>query len=325
MKRMMLLACLVVIAAHAPAQGRKILSPRDSVFLSLDSNTVSVNYGRPSMRGRVIMGGLVPWDKVWRTGANEATHLKTNFDMTLGGVPVPKGTYTLWTLPSSREWKIIINKQTGQWGTNYDERQDLARFGAPSEPLPSPVDTFAITLEKTGQTSGRIVLVWEKTRVAIPFEKNDHIRPLSPTDSATTQISGMPVSVVYSRPFIRGRQIWGCVVPFDTVWRTGANSSTLMRTMVDLRFGNTLLAPGTYILRSLPTDKAFTLIVSKQPGKPGPIPDSLIVARVTMDRTTPAASIDPFRIWFEPQGKDAAQLTLGWGDRQYAVTISGKK
>src|SRR5512147_841898 len=120
-----LVACA---CADAPAQQRPILSPRDSVFCSFDTNTVSVNYGRPSMRGRKIMGELVPWNKVWRTGANQATHFRTNFPMIIGGVPVPKGLFTLWTIPSQNGWKIIINKQTGQWGTNYDPRQDLARF-----------------------------------------------------------------------------------------------------------------------------------------------------------------------------------------------------
>src|SRR5450631_2662684 len=90
--------CTVLFAAAPGVYSQQpIPSPRDSVFLSLDTNVISVNYGRPSMRGRKIFGGLVPWNEVWRTGANQATHLKTSFDLTFGGVPVTRGTYTLWT------------------------------------------------------------------------------------------------------------------------------------------------------------------------------------------------------------------------------------
>ena len=79
------------------------------------------------MRDRKIFGGLVPYGQVWRTGANSATSLKTDVDLTIGGAPVPAGSYTLYTIPTETGWKLIINKQTGQWGTDYDEKQDLAR------------------------------------------------------------------------------------------------------------------------------------------------------------------------------------------------------
>ena len=114
MQRLILCAALcagLLGAAPGARAQRQIPSPRDSVSLTLDTNTISVNYGRPSIRGRKIMGGLVPWNQVWRTGANQATHLKTSFDMTFGGVPVTRGTYTLWTLPSPGGWKVILNKQ----------------------------------------------------------------------------------------------------------------------------------------------------------------------------------------------------------------------
>ena len=146
------LAALLCAGAHA--QQRPILSPRDSVFLRFDTSTIGVNYGRPSIRGRIIMGHLVPWNQVWRTGANEATHLATNFDMVMGGVPVPRGRYTLWTLPSPDGWQVIINKQTGQWGTVYNPALDLARFPATVEKLTAAVDTFTIAFQATGASTG---------------------------------------------------------------------------------------------------------------------------------------------------------------------------
>jgi hypothetical protein len=317
-------ACSVVLTADAGAQQRPVLSPRDSVFLSLDTNTISVNYSRPSMRGRKIMGELVPWDKVWRTGANLATHLKTSVDMTLGGVPIPRGTYTLWTLPSMKGWKIIVNKQTGQWGTNYDERQDLARFEAKVENIAAPVDTFTILLQATGKTSGVMKLMWENTLVSAPFEKSDRIRPISPLDSAEVSLKGKKIKAVYSRPFVRGRSIWGVIVPFDSVWRTGANSATLLTTDIDLVVGSSVVPKGTYTLYSLPSPEKLTLIFSKKPGGMPAYDSAMDLTRAEMKQTTPASPVDPFRIWFEPSTKNTVLLRLGWSDRAYSLTLKAK-
>ena len=110
------------------AQEKKPLSPPGEASVKFDDGkTVTIQYSRPSMRGRKIFGGLVPYDQVWRTGANAATSLKTDVDLTIGGANVPAGSYTLYTLPGMNSWKLIINKQTGQWGTEYSEGQDLAR------------------------------------------------------------------------------------------------------------------------------------------------------------------------------------------------------
>lgn len=317
-----LLSATLVSDLHA--QQRPVLSPRDSVFLTMDTNKISVNYGRPSMRGRVIMGGLVPWGQVWRTGANQATHLKTNFPMIFGGVLVPRGTYTLWTLPSANGWKVIINKQTGQWGTNYDPRQDLARFDARVETLSAPVDTFTITLRQTGATSGEMTLSWEKTRVIIPFEKNTKPTALSPLDSVQTTLGGKQVKVKYSTPYARGREIWGVVVPWDSVWRTGANQPTSLQTESPLTIGQQPVPAGSYVLRSLPAENSFTLIVSRRGESEGPAADSLIVAKVPMQMKKSDKTIDPFKIWFDKGPDGGATLNLGWADRVYTVPVTPK-
>jgi hypothetical protein len=324
---MKLAACsllVLLLSATLPsgafAQAGPILSPRDSVTLAMDTNTVSVNYGRPSTRGRTIMGDLVPWEKVWRTGANQATHLRTNFDMTFGDVPVTRGTYTLFTIPSRDEWVVILNKQTGQWGTRYDERQDLARFKVEAEALDKPVDTFTVSLRQTGSTAGELALAWERTRVTIPFEKNTGIRPLSPADSAQTTLNGKKVAVRYSAPYMRGRTIWGVVVPWDSVWRTGANQGTSLETQTGLALGDSRIPAGSYVLRSLPAKDSFTLIVSRR-GDGEPIPDSLVVARVPMKMEQAEDPIERFKIWFEEEGDEGATLKLGWADRVYSVAI----
>jgi hypothetical protein len=328
MKHLIVLTFIGLFVAHA--QERKApLSPRDSVFLRLDTNVVSVNYGRPSMRGRRIMGALVPWYKVWRTGANEATHLKTNFDMVIGrgldessGVPLMKGTYTLWTLPSPEGWKFIINKQTNQWGTNYDERQDYARFDAVVEYLPTPVETLTIAFDATSETSGRLKLMWENTLVWARFEKNDKIRPVSPLDSAQIFLNNYRVKVRYSRPFMRGRTIWGVVVPFDSIWRTGANAATELHLERAATIGGVKVPAGTYTLYSKPTAKSCTLIISKKaPGRPE-YDKTQDLAHIEMTTKWLDEPVDPFTIGLETaRGRGVALLKLLWAGREHTVDI----
>jgi hypothetical protein len=142
------------------------LSPRDTARGTIGGAEVWIDYSRPSRRGRDIFGALEPWNKVWRTGANAATQLSTPVDLVIGGATVPAGKYTLWTLPSPTGWKLIINKQTGQWGTAYDPQQDLVRVDAKVETLAAPVEQFAIAFGP-----GLLTFTWDKTRYSVPVSK----------------------------------------------------------------------------------------------------------------------------------------------------------
>jgi len=150
----------------ASAQGDR-MSPHETAEVTLAGKQITISYGRPSIRGRKVMGGLVPYDKVWRTGADEATVFTTPIDLTIGGTQVPAGKYTLWTLPSEGTWKLIINKQSGQWGTMYDGSQDLARVDMQKARTDQPVDQFTISWKKHGEDSADLVLEWENTRASI--------------------------------------------------------------------------------------------------------------------------------------------------------------
>lgn len=141
-------------------------SPPKSTEMTLNGKKVAIKYSAPSMRGRKIMGELVPYGQVWRTGANEATTLTTEADLMIGNVAVPKGTYTLWTLPTANGWKLIVNKQTGQWGTQYDEKQDLARIDMKAGKTAAPVEQFLVTLAPQGQ-GGVLKLEWENSSAMV--------------------------------------------------------------------------------------------------------------------------------------------------------------
>jgi hypothetical protein len=161
------MAAATAAFAHRPL-GQ--LSVRDTARVTLGGTEVWVDYGRPMKRGRVIFGDLVPWGQVWRTGANAATQFHTSADLVMGGRTIPAGTYTLWTLPTQTGWTLIVNKQTGQWGTEYDPAQDLVRVDLEGQSCVEVVEQFTITLEPK-DAGGLLTLAWDCTRVWIPFAK----------------------------------------------------------------------------------------------------------------------------------------------------------
>lgn len=145
-----------------------MLSPRDTARAVIAGASLLVDYGRPRKRGRAIFGDVVPWHVVWRTGANAATQLRTDRDLAFGAVTVPAGTYSLWTLPAPSGWQLVINRQTGQWGTQYDAGRDLARLPLSVDTLAAPVEVFTIAIGPLGQ-GGVLSLAWDRTRTTIPF------------------------------------------------------------------------------------------------------------------------------------------------------------
>lgn len=152
-----------------PANQHPVLSPAAKATVTLGGKTATVYYCAPSARGRKIMGALVPYGKVWRTGANTSTTLKTDTDLEIGGTKVAAGTYTLYSLPSATGWKLIINKEVGQWGTVYKESEDLARVPMMKGVTPkSPVETFRISFDHTHGNHTQLHLVWENTDVFVP-------------------------------------------------------------------------------------------------------------------------------------------------------------
>lgn len=151
--------------------------PGQATFAFADGKTLTIDYGRPRIRDpetkapRKIMGSVVPYGQVWRTGANEATMFGTTANLDIGGKSVPAGQYTIYSLPAENAWKLIVNRQTGQWGTEYDQKQDLARIDMRRESLPQAVDQFTISFRKTGPDSGILDLAWENTRASVSFRE----------------------------------------------------------------------------------------------------------------------------------------------------------
>ncbi|HET9088536.1 MAG TPA: DUF2911 domain-containing protein [Acidobacteriaceae bacterium] len=163
-------ALLPVGFAQMSGNGAKkpMASPPADASVLLNGKQVSVHYNSPSMRGRKIFGGLVPYDKVWRTGANPATLLKTDVNLKIGTANVPAGSYTLFSIPSQKTWKLIINKQTGQWGLSYDGSRDLARVDMAKSTLQHPQEKMSISFEDTHGASTQLHIRWDTTDAWVP-------------------------------------------------------------------------------------------------------------------------------------------------------------
>ena len=143
-------------AAIDVAKGGAIgqMSPPDTTKATVGGANIQVAYSRPLKRGRVIFGNVVPWNQVWRTGANAATQLTTDKDLVFGGTVVPAGKYTIWTLPTPTGAKLIINSETGQWGTDYHADKDFTRVDLTANKLSTPVDQFVIGVAPQGSGGG---------------------------------------------------------------------------------------------------------------------------------------------------------------------------
>ena len=158
-------AAMLAGAAPRKATVNK-LSPSANTSVKLGGTTVTIDYNAPSARNRKVEGGLVPYDSIWRAGADAATTLTTTGDLMIGDVHVPKGEYTLYVQASEKGWDLAINKQTGQWGTEYDKSQDLGRTAMKLAKLSAPAETLKIELSTAGKT-GLLTMTWGSTKASV--------------------------------------------------------------------------------------------------------------------------------------------------------------
>jgi hypothetical protein len=165
-------ACITMNTGRLPLATRK--SPLDSLTIQVGSATVKLCYGRPSARGRTMIGGeAVPFGKLWRTGANEPTMIHTSGPLVIAGVAVPPGSYSIYSIPDPKTWHIIVNRSITQWGeehgyTDVVKAQEVGHGMAQSSSMTEPVETLRFRAETGADGQVNLILEWEKTRVTIP-------------------------------------------------------------------------------------------------------------------------------------------------------------
>ena len=175
LKSILVIGAILASALPLLAQ-QKRTSPHETISAVIDGSRVTVVYGRPYTKdphtgeARKIWGGLVPYGEVWRLGADEATTLITQKPLMFGDLTVPAGAYTLYMLPQADgPAKLIINKQLGQWGTQYDAGQDLARIDLKKDAPDKPADQLTMAVSKSSSGSGTLKIVWEDAQFSAPF------------------------------------------------------------------------------------------------------------------------------------------------------------
>ena len=164
----LIIILIVAIAFFALYKFTKSHSPSEEVNVESKGLKVSVEYCKPYKKGRKIFGGILPYGKLWRTGANEATVIKFNKNVSIAGKDLNKGEYSLWTIPAETDWTIIFNSETGQWGTNHNADKDVMKVNVPSKKTGTIYEQFSIKLLPE-QSGANMVLNWDDTEVAVPI------------------------------------------------------------------------------------------------------------------------------------------------------------
>ena len=158
------------------------LSPKDSAKIALNDLNLKVEYNRPSKRDRDVFGALVPFDKVWRTGANEATTFQTNKDLSIDGMPLKKGKYTIWTVPMKHSWKVMFNSKQYEWGVDekmqpmWDPNYDVIEIEVPTKQLDETVEDFTIAFDNTTGNL-KLAMAWDSTKIEVPIKEQKSKKP----------------------------------------------------------------------------------------------------------------------------------------------------
>ncbi|GAA4446458.1 hypothetical protein GCM10023189_01600 [Nibrella saemangeumensis] len=176
MKRVLIIAGVVLIGLFLAfllfRNFTKSASPEATAEIEQNGLHIKVAYSQPYKKGRKIFGGLVPYGEVWRTGANEATEIDFDQDVIVAGQPLDKGEYSLWSIPSQAGWIVIFNKETGQWGTDYDQTKDVLRVPVIARKREKPAEQFFISFAPQPQGTD-MLLSWDDTEVVVPVRKRD--------------------------------------------------------------------------------------------------------------------------------------------------------
>jgi len=176
--------------AQSPRVDFPAASPGCTLKQRVGLTDIEISYSRPSIKGRKVFGGIVPYGQVWRTGANQSTKLSFSTDVKLNGIEVPAGQYALYTIPAEDEWTIILSKNTKLWGAyGYKPDDDFARFKVAPHSIGEPVESFTIEVGRIRDDSAVIYLLWDRTLVPLNLEL-DLVKPLLPKIEAAMEAPG---------------------------------------------------------------------------------------------------------------------------------------
>jgi hypothetical protein len=303
-------------------------SPLASIHQKIGITDVTITYSRPSVNERRIWGELVPYDKIWRTGANKATSIEFSTDVKVQGNEIKAGKYALFTIPSETEWTLIFNGNPEQWGTyNYKEEEDVLRIKVRPEENHYH-EQMIFNFSFVNKVSSNVILAWKNLKIQFNVEsylsdpESRNVR-LSPASYVHQRIGLTDVKLTFGSPGVKGRKIWGELVPYDTVWRTGANEATTIEFNHDVKLNGNNVPAGKYSLFTIPAEKEWTIIINKTAEQWGSYDynkdDDLL--RFTVSPQKSSHPHERMKFVFKDVKLNTATLLLVWEEISVPITV----
>lgn len=317
-------------------------------YLSGDERTMSpkvkIVYSRPLKKERAIFGTLVPYGKEWRLGANEASEITFYQSVGIGGTTISPGTYTVFATPNINDWTISFSSQRGIWGAeNRDITKTVASITVPTTTEPTSEEALSIAFRKIDDQTAHMAIQWDTTRVEVPISFNPVIfsgADISPMDMAhypgksayTNYLKGEEINikpkiqVVYSRPFKKGRKVFGELLKTGSTWRVGANQSTEITFFEDVTIGGLELKRGRYALYAEIKDGNWDMIFSKDLPAWGAAnrDESKDVGRTTVSLSSDSEVLENLSIIFEEKSNKLVHMVIGWDTTRAELPITFK-
>lgn len=354
---------MLVLAISATAQGIEFpdmdKSPMDAAhypgasafanYLDADDPDrdpkIKVQYGRPYKKGRKIFGELEKWGEDWRLGANESTEVYFYDNVEIGGMTVPRGYYTMFAELHPDHWIIKLSKQRFIAGAeNRDTEQDILATKVMTSATKEVREQFTIGFQKVNEGLVNMLFEWDQTRATLPINLNaasmagEDASPmdlamypnraryqnyLKPEEKAANQPK---IKVVYSRPQMKGRKIFGELLPYGEMWRVGANQTTLISFYEDVTIGGKDLRKGTYGLFAKVHENNWEFIIHKNTQSWGPAnhdeKDNLVTVKA-MTAATPK-TLDALSITFQEKGTNQVDMIIGWENTMARLPVTIK-
>ncbi len=361
----LLLVCLMVgMFGSAQAQELKFAemdkSPMDAAhyprraafqnYLGEDdadrTQLVKVLYCRPAKKDRAIFGGLVPYGQDWRLGANEATEVTFFRPVMIGNTTVPAGNYTMFAQVYADQWIIKISTERFIGGTaNRDLSQDIASVVVPTTTVSEVRESFTIGFQKVDDENANMVFEWDQTRASLPINFNppslagDDASPMdlvqypnmsrlrNYVEEAELEANEPQVRVVYSRPQMKGRTIFGDLLKFGELWRVGANETTLITFFYDVTIAGTEVKAGTYGLFATVNKDNWEFIIHKNVqswGNANHNDEDNVLKVVAKTEKTPS-TLEALSMTFVEKGDNQIDLVVGWENTMARLPITVNK
>jgi hypothetical protein len=307
---------------------------------------IKVFYGRPMKKEREIFGGLVPWGQDWRLGANEATEVTFFVPVEIGGTYIPAGSYTMFAQVYPNQWIIKISEERFIGGSeNRDITKDLVAVAIPTHSVPEVRESFTIGFQKVDEGHVDMIFAWDQTQTSLPINLNpasmagDDVSPMdlaqyppmsrlrNYVEPEELEANEPQVRVVYSRPMMKGRKIFGELLPYGEMWRVGANETTELTFFEEVVIGGKTIRPGRYGLFAMVNDGNWEFIIHDNVqswGNANHKEEDNIVKVMAKTEKTPS-TLEALSMTFVEKGNNQIELVVGWENTMARLPIQVNK